>query len=60
MFILIAGEMFVTKDEAQNTVIAKFRPGDVFSEISFITRKPRATKVIAGAKSIVLKLMSEI
>ena len=60
MFILIAGKVFVTRDEAQNTVIAKLRPGDVFGEISFITRKLRATNVIAGAKSIVLKLKSEI
>ena len=61
MFILVAGEVFVTRDEVQNTVIAKLRPGgDVFGEISFITRKLRATNVIAGAKSIVLKLKSEI
>ena len=60
MFILIAGKVFVTRDEAQNTVIAKLRPGDVFGEISIITRKLRATNVIAGAKSIVLKLKSEI
>ncbi len=59
IFILISGEAQVTKNEAPDTIIASLKPGDVFGEISFITRKPRATNVTTRTKAIILKLTPE-
>jgi len=60
VFVLIKGRAIVTKNEAPDITIATLETGDMFGEISFITKKPRATNVIAKSKALVLKLTPEV
>ncbi|KMP10532.1 hypothetical protein UR09_05970 [Candidatus Nitromaritima sp. SCGC AAA799-A02] len=60
VFVLIDGLAIITKDEAPETTIATLKPGDVFGELSFITKKPRATNVITKSKAVALKLTPEV
>ncbi len=56
LFVLLKGEAEVTKKEAPGTTLAKLLPGAVLGEISFISKKPRASTVTATTDSMALKL----
>lgn len=56
LFVLLKGEAEVTKKEAPGTTLAKLLPGAVLGEISFISKKPRASTVTASTESMVLKM----
>ncbi len=60
LFVLLKGEAEVTKSEAPGKTIAKLMPGAVFGEISFVSKKPRASTVTATSEGLVLKLDHEI
>lgn len=60
LFVLLKGEAEVTKKEAPGTVLAKLLPGAVLGEISFISKKPRASTVTASTEAMVLKLDQDI
>ncbi|MGN7613221.1 cyclic nucleotide-binding domain-containing protein [Magnetococcales bacterium HHB-1] len=48
LYILIRGSVNVTKNQLPEVVIATLKPGAVFGEISFLTKQPRTTNVIAN------------
>ncbi|UCH21955.1 MAG: cyclic nucleotide-binding domain-containing protein [Deltaproteobacteria bacterium] len=58
LYLLIKGTIIITKT-AYNTVISKLTPGAVFGEMSFLTKKPRYTNVIANEKVLVMKMDDE-
>ena len=59
LFILLKGNVVVTKNENPNKVIAKLKRGDIFGEVSFISRRPRTANVIADNQAYVLKVNGE-
>lgn len=56
--ILLCGKAIVTKEYEQKT-IHTLHPGDVFGEISFLTKSKRTANVIATEESITLELDKE-
>ena len=55
LYLLIKGNVLITKDEL-NTPIAKLSQGALFGEMSFFTKKPRYSNVIANDNVLVMKL----
>jgi len=55
LYILIKGTIIITKAEI-NTPIATLSQGALFGEMSFFTKKPRFSNVIAGENVLVMKL----
>lgn len=60
LFVLLKGEAEVTKVEAPGVTLARLLPGAVLGEISFISKKPRASTVAATNESMVLKMDQEM
>lgn len=56
LFVLLKGTARVTCNELPRIDIIKLKPGAVFGEISFISKRPRSTNVIAEDKVLVLKM----
>ncbi|MEO5331378.1 MAG: cyclic nucleotide-binding domain-containing protein [Magnetococcus sp. YQC-5] len=56
LFVLISGEVKVTKQCSPELILAILRPGDIFGEIAFVARQVRTTNVIAMTKSLVFQL----
>ena len=55
MYVLISGEVEVYKGRSRET-LAKLGPGDIFGEISFLTKTERISSCRAMQQSIVLEL----
>jgi len=55
LYLLIKGTVLITKAEL-NVTIAKLSQGALFGEMSFFTKKPRHSNVIANEDVLVLKL----
>jgi CRP-like cAMP-binding protein len=55
LYLLIRGSILITKS-GYNTPISRLNPGAVFGEMSFLTRKPRYSNVIANDTSLVMKM----
>ena len=57
LYLLIKGTVLITKkrDNAQIR-LAKLKPGEIFGEISFVSRKPRLSNVITNEDVSVMKL----
>ncbi len=60
LFVLLKGEAEVAKKEAPGMILARLLPGAVLGEISFISKKPRASTVSATNDSMVLKMDQEM
>jgi len=60
LFILLEGEVIVTKKEFPRLVVATLEPGAVFGEISSLSNGPRLSNIIAKDKVKVLKLKVEL
>ncbi|MBF0294313.1 MAG: cyclic nucleotide-binding domain-containing protein [Magnetococcales bacterium] len=56
LFVLVSGEVKVTKQNDPEGRLATLHPGDIFGEIAFVARQVRTTNVIALVKSIVFQL----
>lgn len=56
LFVLLKGTVRVTCNELPRIDIIKLKTGAVFGEISFISKRPRSTNVIAEDKVLVLKI----
>lgn len=56
-YLLIKGTALVTKMTGNTQIrLAKLKSGEVFGEMSFFSRKPRSSNVIAGEKVLVMKM----
>lgn len=56
LFILIEGEVKITKNQAPKIELNKLKPGNIFGESPLITNSTRLTNVIAKEDVAVLKL----
>lgn len=55
LYLLINGTVSITKT-GYNMAISKLQPGAVFGEMSFLTKKPRFSNVIADGHVMVMKM----
>lgn len=55
LYLLIKGTILITKT-GENTPLSKLTAGAVFGEMSFLTKKPRFTNVVANEKVLVMKM----
>ena len=60
LYILMSGEVILTRREAPEVTITTLKPGAVFGEISLIHRNPRPTNVIAKGKVKLFRLDGEV
>lgn len=60
LFILLEGEVVVTKKEFPRLVVATLEPGAVFGEISCLSNGPRLSNIVAKDGVKVLKLKVEL
>jgi CRP-like cAMP-binding protein len=57
LYILLEGSVLITKKRDEATIrLAKLKSGAVFGEMSFFSKKPRGTNVLAHENVLVLKL----
>ena len=54
LYLLITGSVSVIKN--QNMVLSTLKPGELFGEMSFLTKKPRHTSVAATEDSLVIRM----
>lgn len=55
LFVLLDGELKVTKNEAQNRELAVLKPGAIFGSIPSLLSQPRNTNILAKTEATVLK-----
>ena len=55
LYLLIAGAVMITKAD-HNIPVNRLKPGDVFGEMSFLTKKPRHASAIADEEVLVLRM----
>lgn len=60
LFVIMRGDVYLTKSEKPNFKITVLKRGAVFGEVSFINPRPRATNVIAATDVMVMKLDGEL
>ena len=58
LFVLIKGAAKITKT-GNDSPLATLQPGAIFGEMSFLTRKPRYSNVVADGDVIVIKMDGE-
>ena len=57
LYIILEGSVLITKKRDEATIrLAKLKSGGVFGEMSFFSKKPRGTNVLAHENVLVLKL----
>jgi serine/threonine-protein kinase len=59
VFILLKGNVSITKNEHPDLTLNKLKAGDVFGEMSLLAKRLRSTNVIADSEVISLKLDGE-
>lgn len=55
LFLLVTGKVKITKEGVGN-VLSELKPGDIFGEMSFFTKKPRHSSVIAAERVMTIKM----
>ncbi len=55
-FVLLKGEAIVTRNDLPTVVINTLTMGALFGEVSFLTKTPRTTNIIAKTEAKVLRL----
>jgi CRP-like cAMP-binding protein len=55
LYLLVQGSILITKS-GYDTPISRLNPGSVFGEMSFLTKKPRYSNVIANDNVRVVKM----
>ena len=58
LYVLIKGTVLITKT-GNDTPLAALKPGAIFGEMSFLSRKPRYSNVVADESVIVIKMDGE-
>lgn len=56
LYVIVRGLIYVTQDDNRKRVLAQLKPGDVFGEMSFLTRDLPAETVVAKDDSTLIKL----
>ncbi len=60
LYLLISGTCLITKTQDKSTIrLSKLKQGELFGEMSFFTKKPRKSNVIANDDVTVLKMDKE-
>ena len=59
LFILLAGNVNVVKEEDTSKVLAQLKRGDLFGEVSFISLRPRTANVITVGQVIVIRMAGD-
>lgn len=59
LYVVLHGSVQVAKQEKQPIELAKLREGDIFGEMSLLTRKPATATVTSQGNSILLRLPRE-
>lgn len=60
LFVIIRGNVILTKNKKPQMKIATLAEGSVFGEVSFLNPLPRITNVVAATEVTVLKLNGEM
>ena len=60
LFIIMRGDVSLTKTENPNLKITILKQGAIFGEVSFIRPRPRATNAVAETEVIAMKLNGEM
>jgi len=60
LFVLLKGNVRVTRNENPEIVITDMIRGDVFGEVSFLSNSPRTANVISDGESIILTMDGEL
>lgn len=60
LFVIMRGDVCLTKSEKPNFKITVLKQGAVFGEVSFIKPRPRATNAIADTDVMAMKLDGEL
>lgn len=60
LFILLQGEVVITKNEAPGSELNRLKAGALFGELPLITGSPRSTNVIAAGEVIVMLFDGEM
>ena len=56
VFVLLKGEAIVTRSDLPRVIINTLTMGALFGEVSFLTKTPRTTNIIAKSEAKVLRL----
>ncbi len=60
LFILLKGNVGVTKQKLPGVSLTTLTPGAVFGEISVVRKQPRTTSIVAEGEAIVLRMEAEM
>lgn len=57
LFLLLKGSCLITKTESDATIrLSKLKPGEIFGEMSFFSKKPRQSDVVANENVWVINM----
>ena len=57
LYLLLKGSCLITKTENEATIrLSKLKPGEIFGEMSFFSRKARQSDVVANDKVLVINM----
>lgn len=59
LFVLIRGEVYLTRSERPGVKIATLKSGAIFGEVSFLKPRSRPTNVVAVSEVLVLRMDGE-
>ncbi|QPJ65794.1 MAG: cyclic nucleotide-binding domain-containing protein [Candidatus Nitrohelix vancouverensis] len=59
LYILLKGQVYITKSNSPGVRLAELVPGAIFGEVSFLSHRPRLTNVRADAKVLALRIDPE-
>ncbi|MFC1515818.1 cyclic nucleotide-binding domain-containing protein [Thermodesulfobacteriota bacterium] len=61
MYLLLKGSGVITKTEDNAKIrLSKLKPGELFGEMSFVSKKPRQSDVIANDDVLVMKIDDDL
>ncbi len=60
LFIILKGQVAVTKQSKPNATLAQLGPGSLFGEINLISKKARTTNVTALNEVVVMRITQEM
>jgi CRP-like cAMP-binding protein len=57
LYLLIKGSVLITKSSTDSQIrLAKLKSGEIFGEMSFFSKKPRQSNVVASEKVLVMRM----
>jgi len=60
LFIILKGQVLVTKQSKPHVPLAQLGPGSLFGEINLISNKPRTTNVTAIREVVVMRITQKM